>query len=248
MKLHKRIAALLFGALLGVGLALPAFGQDAVSHRDFGSSKFSVQSGRLGSLPHIDADDSPAPALHLQPRGGSFGGGGRSFGGGGFSGSSQPRGSGGGSFGGGGSGTGRSGFGGTSSPRAPGTSGGSFGNGGRAFGGSGNARGTNITGGAPRGYTSTYYGGRTVYYAPAYGWGGYSYGWFHPAWYYYTPFYPAFYYDRPYIGPDGFYHAGGFSFIHALGGFCCCPLIFIGIIWMFSRGFGRRSVKYTTYK
>src|SRR5579872_2689625 len=141
MKLHKRIAALLLGALLGVGLALPAFGQDAVSHRDLGSSKFSVQSGRLGSLPHIDADDSPAPALHLQPRGGSFGGGGgRSFGGGGFSGSSQPRGSGGGSFGGGGSGTGRSGFGGTSSPRAPGTSGGSFGNGGRAFGGSGNAR------------------------------------------------------------------------------------------------------------
>jgi hypothetical protein len=67
-------------------------------------------------------------------------------------------------------------------------------------------------------------------------------------WYMYTPFYPTFYFNQPYMDGYGYYHPGGFSLTHALGGLCCCPLIFIGIIWMFSRGFGGKKVKYTTYQ
>ena len=109
-------------------------------------------------------------------------------------------------------------------------------------------RGTNITGSGPRGTSSFSYNGHSYYGYGYGGYGGYSYGWMHPAWYYYTPFYPTFYYDRPYMDNYGYYHAGGFSLIHALGGLCCCPLIFVGIIWMFSKGIRGKRVKYTTYQ
>jgi hypothetical protein len=243
MILNKRIASVLLGVMLGLGLALPTFAQQTTTDIGSGVPKFTVPSSSIGKGFHFDAD---APPVTIMPRGGgSFGGGGgRSFGGGGggFGGSSSPRG--GGSFGGG---SNRS-FGGTgTSPRTtPGGS--SFGGRTGAMGSRSPTTGTNISGSGPRGYSSGYYGGHSVYYAPGGYWGGYSYGWHNPMWYYYTPFYPTFYFNPPYADNYGYYHPGGFSFIHALGGLCCCPIIFIGIIWMFTRGFGGKKVKYTTYQ
>jgi len=238
MKINHRLATFLLGAMLGLGLAIPAFGQTFPQSPDSGVPKLTLPEGQIGKGVHLDVDAPPVTTF--MPRGGgSFGGGGRSFGGGGFGGgSSSPRS--GGSFGGGS----RTFGGNTSSPRTtPGGS--SFGGRTGTMGSGGPTRGTNISGSGPRGSSSFMYGGHSYY---GYGYGGYSYGWMHPMWYMYTPFYPTFYYNQPYMDNYGYYHAGGFSLIHALGGLCCCPLILVGVIWMFSKGFGGKKVKYTTYQ
>lgn len=252
MKLNKRIASILFGGLLSLGLALPVYAQRSTDAFDPGLPQISVPQRKFDPGVHVDAQDAP---VTIMPRGGSFGGGGgrsfgggggfggssRGFGGGGFGGGSGVRSSGGGSFGGGSN----RGFGGTASPRTS-QGGSSFGQRSGAMGMSGSTHGTNIS--APRGYASTYYGGRSVFYEPGGYWGGYSYGWWHPAWYYYTPFHPAFYFSPPYMDPmTGYYHPGGFSFSRLIGGLCCCPLIVIGIVWLIAKGGGKR-VKYTTYR
>ncbi len=241
MKFNHRISSLLFGLLMVLGLAVPSLAQQSDPIGSAPASKFSLP--KRDSHAPFDADYS-APALSYQPRGGgSFGGGGgRSFGGGGGGRSFGGAGSSTGSFGGGG----RSFGGSSSSPRTSSSSGtSSFGRSG-AMGSSGPTRSTSVGGSryAPSGTHSFYYNGGYHY---GYGYGGYSYGWMHPMWYMYTPFYPTFYYNQPYMDNMGYYHAGGFSLIHALGGLCCCPIIFIGIIYMLSKSFGGgKRIKYTS--
>jgi hypothetical protein len=116
------------------------------------------------------------------------------------------------------------------------------------FGSSGHINSTSINApsayrGVPYTTRSTYfYGGRSY---PYYGYGGYGDYWFHPSWYYWMPFHPAFYYNAPYMGPDGAYYPGGFSFIRLLMGL----VFFVFVIWLLSRLFGGGGgVKYTTYR
>lgn len=160
----------------------------------------------------------PASAQRFGGRsgGGSFGRSSSGFGGGSF-------GSGGGSFG-----------------RSSGSLGGSS----RSFGGSSSSGSFGRSGAfGSRSYTgssSVYsYGGRSAHY-----YGGYGDYWYHPAWYYWMPFHPAFYYGAPYIGADGFYHPGGFSFFRLIFGLLLFAIILGFIGKMF---FGGRSVRYTTY-
>ncbi len=173
---------------------------------------------------------APLDAL-AQRRGGSFGGGGRSFGGGGtrsFSGGGSPR------------------------------SSSSFNRGG-SFGGSRTQTRSSSSTGSPfrptappivrntnPGYTqhNTYinYGGYGRGYYHTYGgWGDYSYGWVHPAWYFWTPFHPAFYYNPP-IYQNGYYEPGGFSFFKLMLGMV---LVFF-FVWLIWRIFvPRQTVIYT---
>ena len=75
------------------------------------------------------------------------------------------------------------------------------------------------------------------------GWGGYSYYWGSPAWYYWTPFHPAFYFNPP-VYMNGYYEPGGFNFLH----FLISIVFFLFIFWLIARLlFGRRGVRYTSY-
>lgn len=247
MKTFKWIPAFATGLLLGLCLVANSLGQQRPP--DFGPIPEAPVTLKSAQIPA-----TRGPAITLQPRGGgSFGGGGRSFGGGGRSfGGGGGFGGGGRSFGGSSSssgsfgGSGRSFGGSSSSPRSSSSpGGGSFGN-----HGSMQSRGPTTSTTARSGYGSTYYGGRTVYYAPGGYWGGYSYGWFHPAWYYYTPFYPSFYFSPPYVDQYGYYQPGGFSFFKLLEGLVCCFCGFLVPVWLLLnviRG-GGKGVKYTTYQ
>jgi hypothetical protein len=116
--------------------------------------------------------------------------------------------------------------------------GGSFGRSG-SFGTSGG-----ITRSTSGGYSYNY-GGRS-YPARGYGgWGGYSYYWGSPAWYYYTPFHPAFYWSPP-VYMNGYYQPGGFSFGHLLISLIFFAFVFWLIIRLISRGGG--GVRYTSYR
>ena len=73
MKLNHRLASVLLGALLGLGLAVPSFGQRTNATLDSGLPRISVPDTHIGKDFHADV---VAPPTAMMPRGGSFGGGG----------------------------------------------------------------------------------------------------------------------------------------------------------------------------
>lgn len=171
------------------------------------------------------------PVLPVNAQRGSFRGGGSSFG----------RSSSG--FGGGGGGFGRSS---SSGSFGRSNTGSSFGNSpsrsssSGSFGRSGTFGSQSYTGSSSP-VQSYSYGGRNY---SAHYYGGYGDYWYHPSWYYWMPFHPAFYYNAPYMGSDGYYYPGGFSFMRLLEGL----LVFAFVIWLISRIFGGgKGVRYTTY-
>lgn len=179
----------------------------------------------------------PINAAQAQRRGGSFGGR-SSFGGGGGS-----------SFGGGGGF--RTGGGGSfrSSNRGSSFGGGSSFNSGSArssssFGRTGGFGSQSYTRSSSTPSYTYSYGGRSY---PAYSYGGYGDYWYRPHWYYWLPFHPAFYYGAPYLGSDGYYYPGGFSFSRLL----LSLVFFVFLFWLIGKiffGGGGRRVKYTSYR
>lgn len=93
-------------------------------------------------------------------------------------------------------------------------------------------------------YSRSYNIGGSSYTAYGYGFmSGYSLGWLHPSWYYYTPFSPYFYYSPPSYY-NGAYYSGGFSFMKLL----LAIIIFAVIIWIVLKLIKGKGVRYTTYR